>query len=366
MTYPIAQLERRFTAFAIDRLIGWGLLAVVGVVTAMFVSDEVWTVVATVAGVMVVLWLASGVALGVSGTSPGKAATGLRVVHHGTGTPIGVGPALLRALVLGASGLPTFGIGIATLAWTAVEDTSRQRRGWHDHLARSVVVDVRPVLDETEVEAEAGPRHIVNLTAMRLIPAPPLEAVATPERSEVSMRRQPLPADIVAPPTHQESPQQPPQQPAQQQQQWQQPAAAAPPAWQPAPGSPPAPQQPPMQQWPTQQPPAPRWRVHFDNGESFVIAGLALVGRRPEARHGEQVAHLIPLASADMSVSKTHAQFGPASDGTIVVMDRGSTNGTLVVRQGVSRQLAAGKPASLVDGDKVVYGDREMTLTREA
>ena len=110
----------------------------------------------------------------------------------------------------------------------------------------------------------------------------------------------------------------------------------------------------------------PRWRVHFDNGESFVIAGLALVGRRPEPRHGEQVTHLIPLASADMSVSKTHAQFGPAADGTIVVMDRGSTNGTVLVRKGVSRQLAPGKPAALLDGDKVVYGDREMTITREA
>ena len=114
------------------------------------------------------------------------------------------------------------------------------------------------------------------------------------------------------------------------------------------------------------QHPPPRWRVHFDNGQSFVIAGLALVGRRPEARNGEQVAHLIPLQSADMSVSKTHAQFGPASDGTIVVMDRGSTNGTVLVRQGTSRQLAPGRPAALLHGDKVVYGDREMTITREA
>ena len=97
-----------------------------------------------------------------------------------------------------------------------------------------------------------------------------------------------------------------------------------------------------------------------------MIAGLALVGRRPEPRNGEQVAHLIPLQSADMSVSKTHAQFGPAADGTIVVMDRGSTNGTVLVRQGMSRQLAPGRPAALLPGDKVVYGDREMTITREA
>ena len=120
MTYPIAQLERRFTAFAVDRLLAWSLLAVVGVVTAMFVSDDVWTVVGAIGGAAVVLWLAFGIVLGVTGSSPGKAMSGLRVVHHGTGTPIGVGRALLRSLVLGVSGLPTFGIGLATLAWTAV------------------------------------------------------------------------------------------------------------------------------------------------------------------------------------------------------------------------------------------------------
>lgn len=341
MTYPIAQLERRFTAFAIDRLLTWSLLTGVGVITALFVSDDAWTVVAVVAGTLVLLWVVLAIVLGLSGNSPGKAMAGLRVVHHGDGTPIGVGPSLLRSLVLGVGGLPTFGIGLATLAWTAVEDRGRQRRGWHDHLARTVVVDVRPVVEAADTGGDEGPRHIVNLTAMRLIPAPPAESVPTPERTEQSVRRQPLPSEVVAaPPT---APQ--PQPPA--------------PTWTP-------PQQPaPPQPTPPRQAPPPRWRVHFDNGESFVIAGLALVGRRPEARIGEQVAHLIPLVSADMSVSKTHAQFGPAPDGTIVVMDRGSTNGTVLVRQGVSRQLAPGKPASLIAGDKVVYGDREMTITRE-
>ena len=121
------------------------------------------------------------------------------MVHHGTGTPIGVGRALLRSLVLGVSGLPTFGIGLATLAWTAVEDRGRQRRGWHDHLAHTVVVDVRPPPAVADVADEA-PRHIVNLTAMRLVPAPPVEVVRTPERSEQSMRRQQLPPEVTQPP----------------------------------------------------------------------------------------------------------------------------------------------------------------------
>ena len=370
-TYPIAQLERRFTAFAVDRLLAWGLLALVGVGTALLVSDDPWTVAGAVAGAMVVLWLVLAIVLGVAGTSPGKAMTGLRVVHHGTGTPIGVGPALLRSLVLGAAGLPTFGIGVATLAWTAVEDRGRQRRGWHDHLAHTVVVDVRPPAEAADAGADEGPRHIVNLTAMRLIPAPPVEAVRTPERSEQSMRRQPLPADVVVPPPVSPPPAVRPAAP---------PAAPAAPPAAPAPQWSPPPPQPPLQRPVAPAPqrvpaPAPghgvppralpRWRVHFDNGESFVVAGLALVGRRPEARSGEQVAHLVPLTSADMSVSKTHAQFGPAPDGTLVVMDRGSTNGTVLVRQGVSRQLAPGKPAALLDGDKVVYGDREMVISRE-
>ncbi len=99
-------------------------------------------------------------------------------------------------------------------------------------------------------------------------------------------------------------------------------------------------------------PAAPRWRVFFDTGETFPVEGLALVGRRPEARPGEQVRHVVSLPSSDMSLSKTHAQFGPAPDGSLVVMDRGSTNGSMLLRQGVVRELGAGKPATLLAGDR--------------
>ena len=85
------------------------------------------------------------------------------------------------------------------------------------------------------------------------------------------------------------------------------------------------------------------WRVTFDTGETFLVEGLALVGRRPEGRPGEPVRHLVPLPSEDMSVSKTHAQFQVAADGVLVVMDRGSTNGSMLVRSGVARELPAGQ-----------------------
>jgi hypothetical protein len=291
---------------------------------------------------------------------------GLRVVHHGTGTPVGVGRSLLRSVVLALASVPTFALGLATLAWTAVEDRGRQRRGWHDHLAHSVVVDVRPV-DPFVDDVDEGPRHVVNLTAMRLIPAPPVEPPAPPRRvnPEQSTRRTPIPTQAQPPP----APPQPPGQHARQQ-------PPAPPAQRaPAPPSIPSlqPSRPPaddgrtaVRSVPGAPPTGPRWRVTFDNGETFVVEGLALVGRRPEPRSGEQVHHLVPLTSADMSVSKTHAQFGPASDGVLVVMDRGSTNGSVLIRQGVSRPLTAGKPATLVDGDTVSFGDRQMAVRREA
>lgn len=304
--FAVAGLERRFYAFVLDRALAWSLYAVVGV-GAWLLLGAGWVAAIVVAGTVLLGWLVLAVLAGVAGVSPGKSALGLRVVHQETGLPIGVGPALLRALVLAVSGVPTFGIGLATLAWTAVEDGGGRRRGWHDLRARSVVVDVRPVVEVAAEEVEETPRHVVNLTAMRLVPAPAVPAPSVPARTTSA------------------------------------PSVPGPSA-----------------------PPATRWRVTFDDGTTFVVEGLVLVGRRPEPRHGEQVQHLVPLASADMSVSKTHAQIHPSADGVLVVMDRGSTNGSVLLRQGVSRPLAPGRAATLLDGDEVVVGDRRLTVSREA
>ena len=72
----------------------------------------------------------------------------------------------------------------------------------------------------------------------------------------------------------------------------------------------------------------------------------------------------MPLRSRDMSVSKTHAQFQVTPDGTLVVMDRGSTNGSVLVRQGVAKVLSPGRASTLLAGDRVRFGDREMSVER--
>ena len=199
-------------------------------------------------------------------------------------------------MVLGSAAVP-FGFGLAALAWTAVADRSRLRRGWHDRLVSSIVVDVRPE-PVVETPPDAGPRHVVNLTAMRLAPA---------HRLVGTLDRPPAPSRA---PRH-----------------------AAPRSWVPSEG------------------PSAAWAVSFDSGERVDVDTLLLIGRGPDPRLGEQGARLVSLPSADMSVSKTHLEVVVAADGALVVTDRGSTNGSTLVRQGMPRHLTPGRATTLLDGD---------------
>ncbi len=353
-SYPPAGLDRRFYAYAVDRLAAWPLLAA-GAYAAyvLFLDDgEVLPGVVLIGAVCAVVGVVFAVVLGTMGSSPGKAALGLRLVSVDEGRPIGVRPALLRTVIVGAAALPTFGLGLASLAWTAVMDRGRQRRGWHDHVSGGIVVDVRPVAELPRDLAEA-PRQVVNLTAMRLAPAPPPGPPPTPPR-RAAPPTTPPPSPPAGVPT---MPPGPPPGFA--------PGGAGPSGHRPPPTEPEADRTVVRGSAPRPAPTA-LWRVTFDDGHTFLVEGLALVGRRPEGRPGEPVRHLVPLTSSDMSVSKTHAQFQVAPDGALVVMDRGSTNGSMLVRSGVARELPAGKPTTVLPGDEVRFGDRSMTALREA
>jgi uncharacterized RDD family membrane protein YckC len=310
----VADVDRRFYAFAVDRLIAWGLDAVVAVVVIRTLGAHghepvgVLLIVATV----LLVGLATAVLQGRTGLTPGKAVAGLRLVDTATEQPIGVGRAMLRGLVLGLAAVP-FGFGLAALAWTSVADRSRLRRGWHDRLVSSIVVDVRPLPVVEEVEDE-GPRHVVNLTAMRLAPprtSDPAVALAVPARASGRPRH------------------------------------AAPRPW----------------ELPASRPTS-AWTLVFDSGERVDVDTLVLVGRSPDPRLGEQGARLVALPSTDLSVSKTHVQVVVATDGALVVTDCGSTNGSTLVRQGTPRHLTPGRPATLLEGDLVLLGDRTMRVER--
>jgi uncharacterized RDD family membrane protein YckC/pSer/pThr/pTyr-binding forkhead associated (FHA) protein len=322
---PAAGLDRRFYAYALDRLVAWPLVAVAAWFGWRLAAEGSWVLgLGLVLCVALLVAVVLGLLLGLQGATPGKSVTGLRVVGVETGAPLGPGLGVLRSLVLAAAGLPTLGLGVATLAHTAVTDPGRRRRGWHDHLTGAVVVDVRPLAEPARDAADSGPPpRVVNLTAMRLAPVPAQPAPATtPAPAAPVARRGVDDHDLERTQVR----------------------GLAPVGRHAAPA------------------PAGGWRVVFDSGEEVVVEGVALVGRRPEGRPGEAVRHLVPLRSEDMSVSKTHAQLHVSGDGSLVVTDRGSTNGSALVRAGVSRALPPGTPTTLLDGDVVRLGDRAMSV----
>lgn len=346
-TLPVAGLDRRFYSYAVDRALEVAACALAALLS-WWLSSGSWFVVLG-AVVLAGLLVATLLALLVSATAatPGKRWLDLRVVDHATGAPPSFGRAWLRAVLLGLASLPTAGFGVAALALTVLVDPSGGRRGWHDLRTGTVVVDTRPPTVTVEAEAEV-PRQVVNLTALRLAPVVP---VTPPVRPAPPTRSRPADdsartdaagpygdaADPRGPRPSDDAPEQTVVRGA--------PAAAEPAAPSPAPVA--------------------RWRLSVDTGESLLVEGDVLLGRSPVPGSGEQVRHLLPLASYDMSVSKTHARLGLAEDGSLVAQDRGSTNGSLLLRQGVTREIPAGRPTTLVDGDRIRVGDREVLVERE-
>ena len=362
-----AGADRRFYAFFVDCLFAWGVIGgeVYAAYTLLIEPGRLWTGVAAIAGTVLMVWLIGSMLVGLFGLTPGKALVGIRVLSFEDARPIGLLRAMLRTLILGVATVPTLGFGAAALAWTAMVEPSGWRRAWHDLRTGSVVVDVRPIPMVEEPEEET-PRQVVNLTAMRLVPASPTPPRRVPTRGKRPPA--PPPPEVVAPPT-------PPTVTPRQGLGWplvgEAPADATPAPSEAAVRGPRPTAPPELPEGDRTQPRPPdsaappvRWQVTFDTGEQFEVRGLTLVGRRPEPRPGEPVKRLVTLPSDDMSLSKTHAQFQVVPDGALVVMDRGSTNGSILIRAGVTKRLVGGKPATMRDADKVRFGDREMTVNR--
>lgn len=330
-----AGLDRRFYALVLDALLLGVVFALAGLAWVRVASGHPTIMVLLFVGTALVELLTVAAFQGGSGLTPGKAALSLRLVSAEDGSPIGLGRSMVRTLIVGAAAVPTFGLGLATLAWTALSDPSGRRRGWHDQVAGSVVVEPVTATVTPSAVIEEQPAELVNLSVLRL---------QSPEPDPLPSAPQGRPPGLLIE------------------------SAPRPPATAPAPESAAVP----LTDGEIIRPPAgvrradPRpvtWTLAFDTGEVIEVAGMGLIGRRPEPRPGEHVRHVISLPSADMSVSKTHAQFHLA-DGVLVVMDRGSTNGTSLIRRGVSRALPSGRPATLLDGDRVRFGDREMVVSR--
>ncbi|QMU97081.1 FHA domain-containing protein [Microbacterium esteraromaticum] len=103
--------------------------------------------------------------------------------------------------------------------------------------------------------------------------------------------------------------------------------------------------------------------LQLDDGSRIEVRGATLIGRAPAPVAGEGAVQLVAIADDTRSVSKTHLAILPARRGVLVV-DRGSTNGSAIVRAGSEMPVTPGDPAPVQVGDVVRFGDRTLTVER--
>jgi uncharacterized RDD family membrane protein YckC len=96
----------------------------------------------------------------------------------------------------------------------------------------------------------------------------------------------------------------------------------------------------------------------WDDGTRMAVYGRTLYGRNPRTESG---AVAIPVRDETLSLSKTHFEIGGDGNGPWIV-DRHSTNGTVLVRDGSRIPLVPGLPTSLRAGDRLEFGDRTAAV----
>lgn len=99
----------------------------------------------------------------------------------------------------------------------------------------------------------------------------------------------------------------------------------------------------------------------LDSGARIEVRATTLIGRAPSPAAGEGAVQLARIDDETRSVSKTHLAIQIARRGAMVV-DRASTNGSALVREGVETMLLPGHPVELRTDDIVNFGDRSLRV----
>jgi hypothetical protein len=104
-------------------------------------------------------------------------------------------------------------------------------------------------------------------------------------------------------------------------------------------------------------------RLIFSSGEVVDVDRAVVVGRAPEHGRfgGEAQTRLVTVPSPHQEISSTHLEVRPgtgADQGSAVVTDLGSTNGTVVAQPGMhAEDLHPGIPVRLVPGSTIDLGE---------
>jgi uncharacterized RDD family membrane protein YckC len=347
-----ALVRQRVLAKAVDALVP----ALAVLVTYLLGGST--AAVLSAGAVVLAYWITVLVWEATTGRTPGNAALGL-VTASAAGGPPGIAAVVVRALALGVSWIIPV-IGPLVLLISNLWDKNGRRRGWHDKLVGTYVLDVRagrnplrtgglgggvgPADAAAQVprDAQAGlqehrpagsgrrVRAVASGEGTTTVTATPTESFLASVPAEV-----PAPTAAVGDDTTRPTPV---------------PSAARGAAGadsvpDPAEGS------------------DPTLRVLvFDDGTEVEIGGQTLIGRNPEPRQNEVVDYLINFADLSGSVSKTHVHVG-LDQGTVWVTYRGSSNGTFLVDEDGTEQALHPEVAMLLSaGCGVRFGDRRFTI----
>ncbi|WP_426185550.1 RDD family protein [Microbacterium sp. TWP3-1-2b2] len=422
----VAPTSRRAVAYIIDAAIAAGIgivLTTLLVIFAVLAGPDgmlgVFAVGAPVIWLVLIGWLVFYTYMQTGKGSIGMRAQGLRLVQEADGTSLGFGRALLRNIIFGLAASIVVGY------FTPLFDGSGRFQGWHDKVARSVMLDARtgaasvaaPATQAMSIPPRPVAPHAVPPLPGRGAPAPsslqipdatpagvppvpgltpisPTPGYSTPESiAYAALVGQPVDETIPAPRPPQPSPLAPqavPQQPAQ-------PSIAQPPAPNPGeesliafvPGitqdgpparntaAPTAPSVPaPVQEAPDQ---APSEVIDDDLGDAedtrISIPGHRLVftwddGTRVTVSQRtlfgrnpapEEGAVAVIVRDETLSLSKTHFEAAAEASGGWV-KDRHSTNGTVIVRDGERIPCTPGEVMRIRLGDAIEIGDRIVTI----
>ncbi|WP_268928510.1 RDD family protein [Microbacterium sp. KUDC0406] len=406
----VAPVNRRVLAYVVDALIAAGLaivLTIVVVVISMASGpDGFLTAYAIGLGIMSLLmlaWLLVYTAMQGGSGSIGMRTQGLRLARAGDGAPLGFGKALLRNLVFGVTAWVVVGY------FSPLFDGSGRFQGWHDKAVGALMLDARvPAGTAAPVSAHPAPPAPTSAmpappapvmpappapvmppaptSAMPIPPRPPLpgtavpappvpsaadaagnadldETVVSPSATVAPAPAQdpatPAPADALiafVPGVTRDSAPEPPAQDA---------PVAQPADSRAAPAAPVRPEPEPAQPSEADEVedtrisiPGHRLVFTWDDGSRVTVSRRTIFGRNPSPEDGAVV---VPVRDETLSLSKTHFEAASEVSGGWV-MDRHSTNGMTIVRDGVRIACAPGERTRVRLGDVIEIGDRVVTI----
>lgn len=323
-------LGSRVAAYLVDHLVP-ALIALVTLVLPSRGADG-GSPGTTVVGLLLIgLWgLGTWWLLAARAASPGMRLTKLQLVGFTDGRPVGWGRALLRGFALWALSVSVVGL----VAMLVLLLRHPRHQGWHDRAANAVVI----------VQRRLAPRRPrTTASAQQVSPAPASQPAVAPGAAAPNPVAAPRPSVAVQADTGR-------------------PAAVAVQAASPAgPATDPGATR--VRTSVVKRPAVDsRWVVVLDDGRELRIGGLVVLGRKPEARPGEEAAQLITLADETRTVSKSHLALD-VDDRGLFMTDRGSTNGSRVTPpDGESQRCTPWEPVHLQPGAVVSMGDHWLKV----